>query len=162
MPFRLVWIYCLSLRVNDNCGECTFSAFADKVQEFILWQGNELSGLQDTGQCWQCHCWCSVCSKVCMENTVFASRNAKSKFLSPTRSTTLNLLGSFIQQWWRSSMKSLHVFIKKWHTFLGGLWFCSTLWKGYSVSLRLRDMSKCSYEHPEVLGFRKNFGHIFR
>lgn len=30
MPFRLVWIYCLSLRVNDNCGECTFSTFADQ------------------------------------------------------------------------------------------------------------------------------------
>ena len=134
--FKLLCVYCLSLRVNGSCGECMFFAFAicRQAPEFILRQEKELSGLQGTGQRWQCHYWRSICSKVCMENSVFASRSAKSK-LSPTNSPTLNPLDSFIQQWQRSHVKSLHVFIKEWLAFPEGLRFYSTLWKGCKCEL---------------------------
>lgn len=52
---------------------------------------------------------------------VFASTNAKSKLLSPTTSTTLNLLGSFTQQCQRSHMNSLHMFIKEITYFSSGI-----------------------------------------
>lgn len=55
-----------------------------------------------------------------MESTVFASRNAKSKLLFPTISTTLNLLGSFIEQGQTSHMKSLHVAISEMSYFSRG------------------------------------------
>lgn len=142
--FRLLWICCLNLRANASCGEFMFSAFA------ICWQDKELSGLQVRGQCWQCHCWCSIqkkvwkikCSQTEMQNLNFFPP-------SPSQLWTYRAVLSNTDNrhhTWKAPMCS----------FLEGLQFCSTLGKSFNVNLHLKNTRKYWYEHPKCLGFRKS------
>lgn len=155
--FRLLWICSnktlgkhLSLRVNDSCGGLMFSAFA------ICWQDKELSGLQVTGQYWQCHCWCSIWRKVWKIKWLQTELQNLNFFpLSPSQLWTYWAVFSNRENrnlTWKASVCS----------FLEGLQFRSTLGKGFNVNLHPKNIRRYWCEHPECLGFKKMFGHIFR